>query len=502
MPKPSTCFNILYSRPHINKERFLTAVYILLFCYLILYSIFTTVYINNGSTPRYKQPSEYNIANVSINPVSCSFTRSGQYQRIPRFTGYFLLTFTVLIRNRPWLAAGAAASVMTYSGVAAIHMIIIFATNNILHLPEAKSRCELLPIPGASDSFFACAGVLEPDTKSAVLILSAVMLGALPMAALSTTFRKSSNKAILIFWLLLLATGHLFDNLISKDPNWHFQICPKDTIEPLPGTDFQAPLLDQSWHESFHSLVSIAQQPARSVTNSSFSENSSSVACIYSCFATTAYTGRRKQDIVVLDPILKSGSFIKSLGVDRRGGIIFWWSYTVLACLTIFTTEKRGRLPKWVHKRVFLLEHCPQFISSRWKLKTVTGALNGCTMESKADLSKAICPQAGITILSLTHIFTQLSSFVARCGFIVYQESSSGPIYTSAESSAAVGQWGSAAVVLLVVLAAVIKRIWSGGSEAHKAFVREDLEEYWRIDEDGSLGTEPREWNWRAGYAS
>ncbi|KAL8810180.1 MAG: hypothetical protein Q9200_002787 [Gallowayella weberi] len=379
-------------------------------------------------------------------------------------------------------------------------MIVIFATNNIFHLPEAKSRCERVPIPGASDPFFACAGVLEPDTKSAVLILSAVMLGALPMAALSTTFRVSSNKAILVFWLLLLATGHVFDNLISKDPNWHFQICPKDRVEPLPGADFQAPFLDQSWHDSFHSIVSIAQQPAQSISKNSFSGNSSSTACIYSCFATTAYTGRRTQDIVVLDPVLKDGLLIKNLGVDRRGAIIFWWAYTVLACLTVFTTDKKGRLPKWVHKRVLSLEYSPHFFTSRWKLRSVTDAIKGYTMDSKADPSKATSPQAGFTILSLIQFFTQISSFTACCGFIVYQESGSSPVL-SAELNGAVGQWGSAGVVLLVVLAAVIKQIWSGNG-GKRAFMMEDLESYWKIDEDGNLRVEQTEWDWRAGYAS
>ena len=339
-------FNILLLRPHAIKDRVLGIIYFLLFSELILYSIFTTLYASNESL----SPDTYDIENVAIKPITCSFGISGQYQKTPRSICYVLLAVTIIIRNHKWLSVGAAASVMTYSGIAAIHMILLCATCNRFNPPEAKTRCEQLPLPGVNNSFLACAAVSDPDFDVALTIVSAVMLGALPMAALSTTFRISSGRVILMFWLLLLAVAHICQNLIWTDPNFHFQLCPKDAVEPLPGPDFQTPFLDQAWHESFSSLISTAKQTYQP------NGSTSSSPCIYSCFASTAYIGRGPQDIGVVRDLDVPGPFINSTAQNRISGIVFWWLYTLLAFLTIFTTKERRHLPKWVYKRVHALE--------------------------------------------------------------------------------------------------------------------------------------------------
>jgi len=132
------------------------------------------------------------------------------------------LIFTVVIHNHEWLAAGAAASVLNYSGVAAIHLIILFATNARFNMPKTKTHCESVPIPNSSTPFLACAGVNGPDQTLAMAIVNTAMFSALPTAAWSTAFRKSRSKPILIFWIFLLAVGHTFWNLITPDPNLHF----------------------------------------------------------------------------------------------------------------------------------------------------------------------------------------------------------------------------------------------------------------------------------------
>ncbi len=124
-------------------------IYIVIFCYLILFSILNTSYVDSGLHPKVAQSNAYDIKNLTVNNVACSFPISSQYQKTPRYICYLLLIFTVIIRNHIWLAAGAAASVLTYSGVAAIHSLILFATNNILHLQQAKTRCESIPTPGS-----------------------------------------------------------------------------------------------------------------------------------------------------------------------------------------------------------------------------------------------------------------------------------------------------------------------------------------------------------------
>ena len=315
---------VLSVKSLVTRQRALNLAYILLFSYLILYSIFTTLYLDHGSWAKHKQPYEYDIKGAKIKPIKCSFTLSSQYQKTPRYICYILLTFTIVVRNYQWLAVGAAVSVMTYSGVAAINLVIFFAAERIFDIPDEITHCQKLPISGSREEFFACAGVRDPDIAMAVTVVSTVMLGALPMAALSATFKQSTNKAILVFWLLLLAVGHTFDNLISANQNLHFQIGPQDDVENVPGTNYQAPLLDQSWSDAFNSLVSESQQVEGSLGN-----HTSFHACLYSCFATDAYPGRRTQDISIFTETAYVGPFIKNMAQNRYGGIVFWGGCTL-----------------------------------------------------------------------------------------------------------------------------------------------------------------------------
>lgn len=469
------------------------------------------------------QPDHYNIENFDVNPVGCSFPISGYYERTPRFICYFLLVFSIVIRNYKWLAAGAAASVLTYSGVAAIHSIMLFATNNRLNLPKAKSIYESLSIPNASTTFVACAGVTDPDVNLSMTIVSSVMLGALPIVAWSMTFRRSTSKAILMFWLLLLAVGHTFYALTISNPSFHYQICPKNHIEPLPTTNFQAPSLDQSWRDSFSSFVSTMQESPR---------NDSPPACIYTCFATKGYLGRKTQDISVWDGIGVQHPVFKSTAAHRRGGVMFWWSYTLLALLTLFTTEKKGRLPKRLHKLLFLIEYRQQPLASRWNWKNVTNIAIKRTEDPivTTDSSEAtISVKIHITVLKVVQLFTQFISVGVFCGSIISQETQNAQMWSalSQEPFEAVGQWSNLAVVLLVLVAAGVGRIWVsselgravilegrsledgiGKSQASKALNggKSSIDgagaktDCWKDGEDDYVETEKEDW--RIGYAS
>lgn len=177
----SRCILSFQRRSH--KISATDAIYIVIFSYLILFSILNTLFVNSGLHQKVAQLDTYDIKNLVVNHIDCSFPTSSQYQKTPRYICYLLLVFTVTIRKHGWLAAGAAASVLTYSGVAAIHSLILFATNNRLHLQQVKTRCESIPTPGSDTQFVACAGVTDPDVTMIVHILSSVMLGALPIAA-------------------------------------------------------------------------------------------------------------------------------------------------------------------------------------------------------------------------------------------------------------------------------------------------------------------------------
>ena len=504
---------VLCFQRRFHKQSATDAIYIVIFSYLILYSILNTLYVDSGVRQKVAQFDTYDIRNVVFNPVHCSFPFSSQYQKTPRCICYLLLVFTVTIRNHGWLAAGAAASVLTYSGVAAIHSLILFATNNRLHLQQAKTRCESIPTPGSDTQFIACAGIIDPDVSMIVHIVSSVMLGALPLAAWSTTFRKSASKAILMFWLLLLAVGHTFFPLTVLDQNFHFQICPKDYVEPLPKANFQAPPLDDAWSESFHSLISASQQA------SPFFENSSVPACLYSCFATTAYLGRSSQDIIVYTPD-KPNFFVKSASKERLAIIIFWWAYTFLAFLTLFTTEKQDLLPKWIRKRVCSVAYRQRSWMSIWKCKNkkkhatnivIEGEGRGndnTTANSLAAAKSHPIKHFQITILQLIQFITQLSSVAAFGGAILYneipEEAQEGALLDQ-EQFAAVGQWSCVAVVILVLFAALVGRIWAadergGGVGIVAAEEIRSLEKGDERRDEEWMGME--EWDWRVGYAS
>lgn len=503
----------LYFQRRSHKISATDAIYIVIFSYLVLFSILNTLYVDSGLHQTVAQRDTYDIENLVVNRIGCSFSTSSQYQKTPRYICYLLLVFTITIRNHLWLAVGAAASVLTYAAVAAIYSLILFATNNRLHLQQAKTRCKSIPIPGSDTQFVACAGITDPDINIIMHIVSSVMLGALPIAAWSTTFRKSASKAILMFWLLLLAVGHTFWPVTFLDNNFHFQLCPKDYFEPLPKSNFQAPLLDVAWFESFQSIVLASHQA------SPIFENGSVPACLYSCFATTAYIGRSSQDIIVIHPE-KSNPFMKSVSEQRLGIILFWWAYAFLAVLTLFTTEKQDRLPEWIHKRVCSFEYRQQSWMPIRKSKNETihatnivnkaqGRSNDTmTANSLAAAKPRPMKHFQITILQFIQIITQFSSLVASGGSILYSEITSGidqGALLEQEQFAAVGQWSCVAVVILVLFAAVISRIWaaderSGGFGGVAVEEIRSLEkgDEWRNKEWISM----EEWDWRVGYAS
>ena len=304
-------FRLLHWKQRHHGQIVTKFVYVMIFIYLILFSIFNSVYIDLLSEPN--QPKQYDIGNVAIN----SFFISIYNERTSRYIYYLLSIFTAVIRNHKWLTAGAATSVLTYSGVAAIHIIVLFATNNRLDLQKAKSHCETLPSLGVSTPFVACASVYDPDVGLSMTIVS------LPTVAWSTTFRRSTSKAILVFWLLLITVGHTFYPLTESNPGFNFQIFPKDYVEPLP-TNFPSTFFRLVLRDSFSLLVSTAQHSSRTP------RNGSSPACIYSCFATAGYPGRKTQDITVWDGVPVQHPTIKSLAADRLDAIVFWWGYTLL----------------------------------------------------------------------------------------------------------------------------------------------------------------------------
>ncbi|KAG7006820.1 hypothetical protein G7Y79_00013g035920 [Physcia stellaris] len=503
-----------------DKQTITNALYFIIFIFLITYSVFNTIYASKEQALAAQQPHKYDIQNVTVQPIGCTFPISDQYQRTPRYICYLLLVFTVIFRNHRWLAVGAAASVLTYSGVAAIHSIVLFASNQRFNPAQIKTHCESLTIPGADDPFLACAGVSDPDITVIMIIISGVMLGALPMAAWSTSFKRSARKPILIVWLLILALGHSLYWQTKSDINIHFQVCPRDTTEPLPGTNFQPSPLDQVWRDSFYSLVSMTHQSPQSPENGSLS-------CIYSCFATTAYVGRTVQQIGIVDYTTMAFNS-QSLGKSFESvSTFFWWFYTFLALMTLYTTEKKGQLPRFVHKTVFTVHCRQQSLGLGSYINRYLTRIALTTPSSISDVQGAKMAQYPVTVLELIQLFTQTFSAVSFCLFVVIEDFCNHSVWSALEreSLAAVGQWSSLVVVLMVLLAAGVSRTLGRrdatdtsidvlGPDAEAENIEtvarssvggkptEGIRYHVETSEDDDVDSESEIWDWRVGYAS
>lgn len=96
------------------------------------------------------------------------------------------------------------------------------------------------------------------------------------------------------------------------------------------------------------------------------------------------------------------------------------------------------------------------------------------TTTTKAAAKPHPMKHSQITILKLVQLITQVSSVAAFGGAILYNEMQEGAeqgALLEQEQFAAVGQWSCVAVVILVLLAAVVSRIWAvdergGGSRS------------------------------------
>lgn len=131
------------------------------------------------------------------NKLVCVYQISGQYGFLPRLLYYSTLVFAVVGRYQEWLVIGALASALTYSGVAAIHMLCL-----------TNSRRPIYDL----------------DILACWAILSTGCLGFVAMIHWSSTVKQSRAKVVLILWGILmgigLVTGRslLMDTKVIEEP--------------------------------------------------------------------------------------------------------------------------------------------------------------------------------------------------------------------------------------------------------------------------------------------
>lgn len=125
-----------------------------------------------------------------------------------------------------------------------------------------------------------------------------------------------------------------------------------------------------------------------------------------------SYIGRTVQEIGVVDyttMAFSSQSLGKSFEPVRT---FFWWFYTFLALMTLYTTEKKGQLPRFVHMRVSTV-HCRQ--QSLGLGSSINRALTRIALTtplSILDVQGAKIAQYPVTVLEL---ISALYSNPQRC---------------------------------------------------------------------------------------
>src|ERR1700753_2485738 len=178
---------------------YLVPCYTLIFISLSTFSVLSMLYLYNPSPLERNAHIEITTPNITARQVACSFPRSGQYGQTQRVIYYILLIGTILLtvalreEQGRWLAIGAATSSMLYSGIAAVHQILIFCYAQKIKPPKRKT-CDYIPLGLGYPDLPVCYGADDLDRDSVCLIVGAALLAALPMTAWSKLFRKGSSR--------------------------------------------------------------------------------------------------------------------------------------------------------------------------------------------------------------------------------------------------------------------------------------------------------------------
>lgn len=386
-------------RWHMAIQLLVYAAYFVIFLSLVLYSIMAILYINKPTPAQRSETKYFESHNLTAIEVACAFPGSGQYGLTMLSTYVILLVFTVVLRHHQWLAAGITASALTYSGVAAIHLVVLGMAygRSIRSWPCYGAD---LGFPGEDPytNIPICAGVFDPDTVLAVMVVGAGLLAALPMAMWSSTFRRAAARPVLVMWTLLLALGHMIYYLIVTDEHRHYQICPAGTVEPLPGDDYIAVPFDADWASKLYNIAGKVRL---------LSDQGSGNLCIYSCFASDGYVGRKANEIGIYPAHILETDHRSN--ATRNITITYWILYVILSIIVI--VMENGHWSTW--------ERSPAYIYTRRA--------------------------------------TQLISVSAYIAFVIWNAVLMD--IPMSESFSSVGQWNVVAIIILVAVAAVAGRI-------------------------------------------
>ena len=74
----SQLYNVVRVQKTIVRERISNVICIVLFLYLVLFSILSVIYLGVPSESENREPGHYDAESLTVTPVTCSFTVSGR----------------------------------------------------------------------------------------------------------------------------------------------------------------------------------------------------------------------------------------------------------------------------------------------------------------------------------------------------------------------------------------------------------------------------------------
>ena len=410
--------------------------------------------------PAHKQTSDgWVVANSTLfntQWIDCSYPISGGYGRGPRYVYYFLVFLAVVVRRKTWTFSVALASVMTYSGAAAVHAIILATIQTDLVPQYMFDNIETVLAGGNSSTgtlvkstpetwreFGLWLPVLpmvwDGDGDAVFAIVGIAFLVVTPMQTWSRTFDRSDGKAVLLLWSLLLSVG-MICALVNKAyisfrtfPQLRFcPLQPSQANDTLPLTNGGVDPIGGVWDrmDRYHWNKTVT---------SYFSNSTTSIAniCIYPCFD-TAWRLRDPTEIVA--SVASVGS--TQISTNTAFVVYVFICSTGLSSLMIFVIKTSARAR-------------PLRVASYSDLKRQWGIALG----TRPILSFNTAKEGAITLLGtwfwMVNLYAKTLSPIALTLFVVYVERA---VWNDqgGENFRHVRQWGALVAAALVSIAAIV----------------------------------------------
>lgn len=279
--------------------------------------------------------------------IECVYPISGQYQRAPRYIYYALCLLALALRSHNWVANASLASVMAYSGTAAIHAITMVSMRTDLAAYGYQWVSVFWQEPD-QPALPVWPMAWDLDCDPVLAIVGSAFLLVAPMQTWSRTFRAATAKTLLLLWSVLLLMGLICAFIDEEYVNlWslpQFRFC-SAMVDNLPvsssgsGTDASTSI---DWNTTLWSTFDT-------------SSNSPFISCYYPCFGTT-WPLRSSSDIIAI-PSTPTSATDGTTGLDITFSIYCLAISCAICSITVFFVDTFGFRRN--HTKSFLQEKPP-----------------------------------------------------------------------------------------------------------------------------------------------